>query len=102
MIYKQAIRDAGQSDLVLCKNEKVQRFMDGWGQKGVGWFAEVVDDSKKNRGCKVLNVYYGTSTYTVEEMSKVLEYLKEDMRNLELPIPISKEEEERMLQQWKG
>lgn len=99
-IYRQAIRDAGQSDLLLCKNERVERFISGWNQKGIGWFAEVVDDSKKNKGCKVVMVYYGTSTYTADEMSKVLDYLKQDMQSLELPIPVSKAEEERMLKQW--
>lgn len=101
MIYRQAIRDAGQSDLVLCQNERVQRFIDGWGEKGIGWWAEIVDDSKKNEGCKVLMVYYGTSVYTAEEMSRVLDYLKQDMQSIGLPIPMSKDEEERMLKQWK-
>ena len=44
--------------------------------------------------------YYGTSTYTTEEMSRVLDYLKRDMVAMELPIPVSKDEEERMMSAW--
>ncbi len=101
MIYRQAIRDVGRYDMLLMKNEAVESFSKAWSDKGIGWFVDVVDDSKKNPGCKVLFVYYGTSTYDSAEMSRVLDYLKQDMENMSLPIPLSREEEERVLNQWR-
>ena len=45
-------------------------------------------------------VYYGSSTYDTVEMSRLIDYLKQDAENMGIPIPVSKEEEERMLASW--
>ena len=100
-VYRKAIREAGKHAMMLMQNDAVETFQKIWGQKGVGWFADVVDDSKKNPGCKVIFAYYGTSTYDTAEMSRVLDYLKQDMDSLGLPIPLSKDEEERMMKAWR-
>lgn len=99
MIYRQAIRDVGEYEPLPIKDEAVKTFCDRWATKGTGWFAEVIDDSKLP-GYKLVFAYYGTSTYTVEQMSRVLDYLKQDMENMGLLIPLSKEEEKRALEQW--
>ena len=44
--------------------------------------------------------YCGSSTYTVSEMSRLIDYLKDEMEQMGLMIPISKAEEERLLEQW--
>lgn len=99
MVYRQAIRDVGEYEPLPIRADVVETFQERWASKGTGWFADVIDDSKL-KGYKLVFAYYGTSTYTTEEMSRVLDYLKEDMRNLELPIPLSKDEEERVLARW--
>ena len=100
MVYRQAIRDVGEYEPLPIKDEAVDTFLERWGSKGTGWFAEVIDDSKL-KGYKLVFAYYGTSTYTTKEMSRVLDYLKQDMENMGLPIPLSKAEEERVLNQWR-
>lgn len=99
-VYRRAIREVGKYSMMLMQNDAVPLFQDIWSQRGTGWFAEVIDDSKKNPGCKVIFAYYGTSTYTVDEMSLVLDWLKDNMEQMGLPIPLSKGEEQRMLEQW--
>ena len=99
-IYRRAIREVGKYSMMLMQNEAFPTFREIWSQRGTGWFAEVVDDSRKNPGCKVIFAYYGTSTYTSEEMSRVLDWLKDEMVQMELPIPMSKEEERRALELW--
>lgn len=81
------------------KAEAVETFQKRWAAKGIGWFAEVVDDSKYP-GYKKVFAYYGSSTYDTVSMSRLLEYLKQDMTNMGLLIPVSKAEEERMLNEW--
>ena len=49
---------------------------------------------------KLVFFYCGTSSYNTEQMSRVIDYLKQDMENMELPIPISKEEEARLMARW--
>lgn len=98
-VYRRAIRDVGEFEPLPIKAEAVETFQNRWATKGIGWFAEVVDDSKIP-GYKKVFAYYGSSTYNTESMSKLLEYLKADMENMGLQIPISKAEEERMLKEW--
>ena len=99
MVYRQAIRDVGDYAPLPIKAEAVPTFQERWASKGTGWFAEVVDDSKL-KGYKLVFAYYGSSTYTVEEMSRLIDYLKADMENMGIPIPLSKEEEARVMERW--
>ena len=100
MVYRQAIRDVGKHELYLMKNEAVETFMRVWGDRGTGWFAEKLDDSKKNPGCTLVFAYFGTSVYDSAEMSRVIDYLKAGAENMGLKIPFSKAEEKRMLAEW--
>ena len=98
-VYKQAIRDVGVYTMILLQAEAVEKFQRNWSTNGVGWFADVIDDSKKNPGCKVVFAYYGTSTYDSTEMSRLIDYLVQDAMSMGLTSPTSKEQEE-MLQEW--
>lgn len=99
MVYKQAIRDVGEYVPLPIKAEAVETFQERWGLNGVGWFAEVIDDSK-HPGYKLVFAYYGSSTYSAETMSRLIDYLKQDAENMGLKIPISKDEERRLLAKW--
>lgn len=98
-VYRQAIRDVGEYCKLEIREDAVETFMQIWGSRGVGWFAEVADLSPKP-GYRLVFAYYGSSTYDTQAMSRLLEYLKEDMRNMDLAIPMSKDEEERALSKW--
>ena len=99
MIYRQAIREVGEYEPLPIRADAVETFQKRWSTKGVGWFAEVIDDSKIP-GYKLVFAYYGSSTYSRESMSRLLDYLKQDMDAMEIPIPFSKQDEERMLESW--
>ena len=99
MVYRQAIRDVGEYAPLPIRADAVDTFCERWASKGTGWFAEVVDDSKL-KGYKLVFAYYGSSTYTADEMSRLLDYLKQDMDNMGLQIPLSKEEEARVMERW--
>lgn len=98
-VYRAAISEVGKFETMHMRSEAIPTFRSIWGQRGIGWFTEVVDYSPMP-GCKVVFAYYGSSTYSVPEMSLLLDHLKQDMAALNLPIPVSKEEEERMMQAW--
>jgi hypothetical protein len=100
-IYRKAIRDVGEYEPLPIKAEAVETFQERWASKGTGWFADVVDDSKL-KGYKLVFAYYGSSTYTADEMSRVLDYLRQDMESMGLPIPLSKDEEARIMERWQS
>lgn len=97
-IYRKAIRDVGEYEPLPIRNDAVETFQNRWKTKGVGWFAEVIDDSKLP-GYKLVFAYYGSSTYDTATMSRLIDYLVQDAKNMGLPIPTSKEQEE-MLNAW--
>ena len=99
-VYKKAIREVGEYEPLPIKAEAVETFMARWAAKGTGWFAEVIDDSKL-QGYKLVFAYYGSSTYDTASMSRVIDYLMDEMKQMELPIPASKEQEE-MLKAWRA
>ena len=99
MIYRAAIRDVGEYERLMIREDAAERFTTVWGERGIGWFTDIIDMTPKP-GYLMVFAYYGSSTYSAQAMSRLLEYLKEDMRNMKLPIPFSKEEEERMMANW--
>ena len=72
LVYKKTIRDVGQFEIVPIRKDAVETWIERWGSKGLGWFAEVLDDSKLDGYKKVIS-YYGSSVYDSREMSILLE-----------------------------
>lgn len=97
-VYRRAIREVGEYEPLPIREDAVETFQRRWAAKGTGWFAEVIDDSKLP-GYKLVFAYYGSSTYDTAEMSRLIDYLVEDARNMGIPIPASKEQEE-ALKAW--
>lgn len=99
-VYRRAIKAVGvylQTPLIAWDVGKVKK---RWDSHGTGWFLEVVDDSHGLTGHKVVNLYFGTSTYTVEEMKLVLDWLIDEATQMGIPIPLSKKEEQELLERW--
>ena len=92
-VYRKAIREVGEYEPLPIREDAVETFRRRWAAKGTGWFAEVVDDSKLP-GYKLVFAYYGSSTYDTASMSRLIDFLKQDMENMGLKIPASKEQEE--------
>ena len=97
-VYQRAIRDVGEYEPLPIREDAVETFKKRWAEKGIGWFADVIDDSKLP-GYKLVFAYYGSSTYDTKAMSRLLDYLVQDARSMNLSIPASKEQEE-MLNAW--
>ena len=97
-VYRKAIRDVGEYEPLPIKNEAVETFDKRWRERGIGWFIDVVDNSKLE-GYKLVFAYYGSSTYDTKSMSRLIDYLVQDARNMGLPIPASKDQEE-MINAW--
>lgn len=97
-IYRGYIREmGGVSEIVCVKDKAVKKFCDNWDAKGIGWQTETMPS--KIDGCTNVVVYYGSSTFTTEEMSRLIELIIEDCRALEIDTTNPKEIE-RLLAEW--
>ena len=94
-VYRKAIRDVGEYEPLPIKACAVEKFCSNWSTKGVGWFAEVQDDSKIP-GYKLVFAYYGSSTYDTKQMSTLLDYLIDDAEQIGIVLKAGPELEQRL------
>lgn len=99
-VYRKAIRDVGCFTPIPIKAEAVEKWCADWSKGGTGWFCDVVDNSKLN-GYKLIHAYYGSSTYDTKEMSILIDYLVDDAEQMGIPIPVGKDEMERLKRDWR-
>ena len=97
-VYRMAIQAVGvYIDKVLTVWD-VETVKTRWESHGTGWLFEVMDDA--GPGKKLCNLYFGSSTYTVDEMRTLLDWLVDNAQQMEIPIPLSKKDEEELLERW--
>ena len=98
-LYRHYIYGCGVYEVVPIKDEAVQRFIESWQNNGLGW----VCDTTKSKLSGYTNVlaYYGTSTYTKEEMAVLLGQVVDDC--IAQGIPTKRQEEiESLLKDWRN
>ena len=71
LIYQEMIRRVGQFEIVPIREDAVETWITRWNGRGLGWYAEVMDDSKLQGYKKVIS-YYGSSVYDSHEMYVLL------------------------------
>ena len=97
-VYRMAIKAVGVYSEVGVFIWDIPTVVQRWSDRGTGWFAEVVGDAGTGR--KWLHLYYGSSTYTVNEMRVLLEWLVDQCQQMQIPIPLSEKDEEDLLERW--
>lgn len=78
-IYRQAIAEAGKVVFASIQEGDVLKYVEAWNSNGIGWFAEPIVISG---GYATMRCFIGTSVYTTEEMSRVIEWLVDEAKNL--------------------
>ena len=83
-IYREYIKNiGGNSEIVCVKNTAVERLKDGWGKNGIGWVTDTL--TSKLEGCTNVILYYGSSTYDTAQMSRLLDLIIQDCKQLGIP-----------------
>jgi len=97
-IYRSYIKEiGGNNDVVCCINSAVDNLIEAWNGHGLGWIAET--EESKLDGCTNIRLYYGSSTYNKEQMSRLIELARQDC--IENDIPTWDEEElQRLCDEW--
>ena len=97
-VYRMAIRAVGVYSQIRVLVWDVETLVSRWASHGEGWFVDIVDDA--DRGRKLVNLYYGSSTYTADEMRVLLDWLVDQCEHMDIRIPLSKAEAERLVEEW--
>lgn len=97
-VYRQAIKAVGVYTPVVVVIWDIETIRRRWEEHGTGWFVEIADDAGTGR--KLIHLYYGSSTYTVDEMRVLLDWLVDQCEQMQIKIPLSKADEENLLERW--
>lgn len=84
-VYRKAIMESQEGEPVGIPNHLVESVTHKWKHNGIGWMA-IVDEYERLEGVKRVYLYAGSSTYNVAEMSRLIESLVDECRQLDIPI----------------
>lgn len=97
-IYRSYVKEiGGNNDVVCCINKAVSALREAWEARGTGWITET-EDSKLD-GCTNVRLYYGSSTYDKEQMSRLIELAKQDCNENDIPT-WDEDELQRLCDEW--
>lgn len=97
-VYRRAVREiGGVSYIVCCLEEVADRICADWSSNGIGWFGERFPS--KLEGCVNLTLYYGSSAYDQQQMSRLIDYVIEDARALGIET-MPRHKLDAMLEAW--
>lgn len=97
-VYKQAIRHVGQFEIVPIRDDAVERWIEAWESKGLGWQSEIMRDSKLDGYITTIN-YYGSSVYDTREMSLLLDEIVTQAKELGINT-MTPNEIKQLKEQW--
>lgn len=97
-VYRDAIKGVGDYTPLPIKEAAVDEFKRVWAGHGVGWFVDVVDESKLP-GYKLCFAYHGSSVYDVASMSRLIDSLMQDAEAVGVDT-ISEREKSLLLEEW--
>ncbi len=99
-VYKQAVKQVGDFEIVPIKNEVVEKWIRNWESKGLGWQSEILEKSKLEGYTNTIN-YFGSSTYDTKQMSVLLEEIVFQATELGIET-ITPREKEELIRKWEA
>lgn len=96
-IYKDLIKHIGSYEVIPIKNEAVEKFRQAWSKNGLGWITETV--KSKLEGFTNVIAYYGSSSYKTAEMSRFIELIIQECKQLDIETK-SQAEINSLLESW--
>ena len=87
-VYKQAVANVGVFFPLSCESAAFARARAVWESQGAGFFCNV---TREQAGRTEFNAYVGSSQYTQEELSRLIEELVAEAENLGIDTKASRE-----------
>ena len=80
-LYVQKVREVGPFKDFTLSEDEAKTFRVAWGRLGTGWPTEVVDYAE-DQDRVVVRAYYGSSTYNTKQMSRLIDSIVEDCKEV--------------------
>ena len=98
--YKRRVKELGIFKQFKIMTQDVKTFQKVWADRGIAWFCEVADTTYiGNVEFKIINAYYGSSSYNTKQMSRLIDNLVQDCKAIGLETK-TQAEIDSLLRQW--
>ena len=99
-VYLQQIPNVGDNYTPMCVREQdVDRFKKSWQSNGLGWPVKDLGPSQVP-GCRNLMAYHGSSTYDTAQMSRLIDNLVQDCKELDIET-LSEDKLSLLKEEWR-
>lgn len=95
-VYRNAVIDVGRYITVHVDQKDLPRFKKQWEGQGLGYQVQTVGSTP---AYTIVNAYYGSHLYDSAEMARLIDYLCEDARSLDIET-MPEEELRSLLSSW--
>lgn len=99
-VYKKAIQEVGVFHYGYFKDEDAEYAADMWASNGVGWIAVIEPCNMAHH--KAIKFYHGSSSYDTKQMSRVIDYLVDEAKDIGGIEVLSPDELARMKSAWRA
>ena len=100
--YKRRIKELGIFRQFKIEKDNVKTFEKMWTAQGTAWFCEVADTEYiGDTEFKIVNAYYGSSSYNSKQMSRLIDEVVEDCKIYGIETK-SRKEIDSLLRSWKN
>ena len=98
--YKNRVKELGIFKQFKIMTQDVKTFEKIWTDRGIAWFCEILDTEYiGNTEFKIINAYYGSSSYNSKQMSRLIDNLVQDCKAVGIETKSDKEIES-LLKEW--
>lgn len=98
--YKRRVKELGIFRRFKIEKENVKTFEKMWTVQGTAWFCEITDTEYiGNTEFKIINAYYGSSSYNSKQMSRLIDGLVQDCKHYGVETK-PQEEIDSLLRSW--
>ena len=99
-VYINLIKDIGDNYVIVpIQNEAVDRWVENWKSKGIGWVCDILGESKLDGYTNVIT-YYGSSTYDTAQMSRLINLVVEECKEHDIET-MTPAELSLLMEEWK-
>lgn len=104
-VYRRAVREVGVfNDVAVQDGEPCETLLRTWSKNGIGWFGEAFSSTltdKDGNPMKRVRLYMGSHEYKPKDMSRLIDWVVDEARRLDLSTLTPRQIEE-LKAQWKG
>lgn len=98
--YRRRVKELGIFRQFKIEKENIKTFEKMWNTQGIAWFCEIADTTYiENMEFKIINAYYGSSSFNTKQMSRLIDNLVQDCQAIGIETK-NKAEIDSLLNNW--